>query len=90
MVKKLTREDGYNLSFLVETIPGAAKGEDRVSESCLNLIVVFFVCFRSELDGQNRLFNDGFDQLHDVLQLESNRHQNPEFRLVKKGLPGPH
>jgi hypothetical protein len=48
----LTREDGYNLSFLVETIPGATKGEDRVSESCLNLLVIFIVCFLSELDGR--------------------------------------
>ena len=73
MKKELTREDGYNLSFLAETIPGATKGEDRVSESCLNLLVIFFVCFWGELDGQYRLFKDGFNQLHDVFQLQKLR-----------------
>ena len=66
----------------METIPGTTKGEDRVSELRLNLLVIFFVCFGSELDGQYRPFKDGFNHLHDVFQLDNN-HQNPEFRLVK-------
>ena len=87
--KKLTREDGNNLSFLVETIPGATKSKHRVSESCLNLLIIFFVCFWSGLDGQYRLFEDGFDQLHDVVQLKTIiiRTRNLDFsKQRKKGL----
>ena len=70
----------------METIPGATKGEDRVSESCLNLLVIFFICFGSELDGQYRLFKDGFDQLHDVFQLKNN-HQNLDLSNQSKKNP---
>ena len=49
--KKLTREDGYNLSILMQAVPRSTKSVKRVNESCLKFLVVFFVCFRSELDG---------------------------------------